>query len=78
MSFEPIKPKEPKEPQEPKKVPWRLAWDSKRGPARSLRERPYHGKADRRRVIKERQEKKAVRLERKAAAYARKNIDASA
>lgn len=37
---------------------WRVAWNSARGPARRLSEKPYRGKAERRRVIKERRERK--------------------
>ena len=38
--------------------PWRPFWNSARGPIRRLNEKPYKGKSDRRRVIKERRERK--------------------
>jgi hypothetical protein len=38
--------------------PWLPRWNSVNGPARRLSEKPYRGKAERRRVIKERRERK--------------------
>ncbi len=61
MSFEPIKTKEEKA-KEPKSPPWRVAWDSRRGPARSYKERPYRGKAERKLWKKERRQERLNNL----------------